>query len=422
VHNSAVECFWVCASCPLHEGLAFHISARARRVLLNFALHQPILALCATDAMSLFSGRFNLLAGDAKRKTETPSGRRMAKLPKASDISVEQGPRPIQAPRRLPASAPVNVCVMKYTDQASDLWDLFQGKDDVSLYQIQIQHLSQRAVTFQMRDSFNDFLRVANAADAAMPATLQQLELAAGIRLVVTDRADPDDVGYVQWRVAFYATDACNFLKLLDGWFRFKAQQVGPDQPFQVMLHPHTGVDLTPAWGDLEYEHYTLQEPSATLPLQVFEAQPVKGKHITSLNVQIDSDNVLSLIITGYTWPFRGRLDASGISGGYYGDEADKDNGPRKYYRVWKDIDISVVEQQQRFLAMLSDVFKNVVMRISLDRLPTVDSPAAAFVDRLRRNPALFFTADPEPEAPAIGAAKGKASEDEQEEETQTPP
>eukprot|EP00973_Karenia_brevis_P054317 7546968-Karenia_brevis.AAC.1 len=118
-----------------------------------------------------------------------------------------------------------------------------------------------------MRDSFNDFLRAAHAADNAMPATLTQLEPAAGVRLVVTDKADPDDVGFVQWRVAFYAPDAGNFLRLLDGWFRYKEQQMARDEPFQVILRPHLGIDLATVWEDLQYEHYALQEPSATLPL-----------------------------------------------------------------------------------------------------------------------------------------------------------
>ena len=69
-----------------------------------------------------------------------------------------------------------------------------------------------------------------------MPATLQELERAAGVRLVVTDRQDPDDVGFVQWRVGWYATDACNFLRLLDGWFKFKERQLARDQPFQVSM------------------------------------------------------------------------------------------------------------------------------------------------------------------------------------------
>ena len=275
--------------------------------------------------MALTNGRFNLLAGAPKRKYAT--GDRSVKLPRAADVSVEQGPRPTQAARRLPPNAKVEVCILKYTDQASDLWDLFQGKHDTPLYQIQIQHLAQRAVTFQMRDSFNDFLRKTHAADNSMPATLQQLEALAGIRLVVTDRADPDDIGFIQWRSAFYATDACNFLRLLDGWFRFKAQEAARDQPFQVTLHPHTGIDLAALWDDLQYEHYTLKEPSAELPLRVFDTQPVVGKRITTLNLQLDSESTLSLILTGHTWPFRGRLDAFGMSGGFYGEEVDKDNG-----------------------------------------------------------------------------------------------
>ena len=52
-----------------------------------------------------------------------------------------------------------------------------------------------------------------------------------------------------------------------------------------MTLHPHTGIELAPVWDDLGYEHYTLQEPSATLPLHVLEAQPVIGKRITNLNL-----------------------------------------------------------------------------------------------------------------------------------------
>ena len=81
--------------------------------------------------MAMLSGRFNLLAS---KRAGDQTGGRFAKLPRVSDISVEQGPRPAQAPRRLPAVAPVEVCVCKYTDQAADLWDLFQGKDDVPLF------------------------------------------------------------------------------------------------------------------------------------------------------------------------------------------------------------------------------------------------------------------------------------------------
>ena len=45
-------------------------------------------------------------------------------IPRASDIVVSDRPRPVvQANRRLPVDAPVNICIYKYTDQAADLWD-----------------------------------------------------------------------------------------------------------------------------------------------------------------------------------------------------------------------------------------------------------------------------------------------------------
>ena len=71
---------------------------------------------------------FNLL-NMGKRPAEGSTSGRTAKLPKASEISVEQGPRPSQNVRRLPANAPVDVCIYKYIDQASDLWELCKDKD-----------------------------------------------------------------------------------------------------------------------------------------------------------------------------------------------------------------------------------------------------------------------------------------------------
>ena len=43
--------------------------------------------------------------------------------------TVLDGPRPVATPRRLPASAPVSVCIYKISDSAGDIWDSFQGQD-----------------------------------------------------------------------------------------------------------------------------------------------------------------------------------------------------------------------------------------------------------------------------------------------------
>ena len=93
----------------------------------------------------------------------------------------------------------------------------------------------------------------------------------------------------------------------------------------------------------------------------------------------------------GSIWPFRSRLDASGITGGYSENDENQENGKKKYYRVWKNIDVTQEAMQQRFFDMLSSVFKNVVMRVLLDSNPKPDTHVAAFVERLRREQSLFF-------------------------------
>ena len=361
--------------------------------------------------MSLISSKFQLLSAPtpaAKRQAPeaTPSSSaRPAKLPRATDILVSEAPRPAaQTSRRLPASAPANVCIYRYTDQASDLWDLFHGKDDVPLFQVQIAHEAQRSITFQMRDSFNDFLASAKDEDGTMPTNVQQLEAVAGVKLVVTDRTDPESAGFQQWRVAFYCTDAPNFLRLLDGWFQYKEKQMAREQPVQVILHPHTKIDLGSLEHELSYEHYVINEPAAQLPLHVFEAQPVVGKRVTVLNLQLKGDSEIDLVVTGHTWPFRTRLDAFGIAGGYTEGEGDQ---ARQYYRVWKQIDVAG-EGASRFMDMLDTVFKNMALRVTLDAAPMPDTHVAAFIDKLQEAPSLFFVPLPQPTAATTTTPRAK--------------
>ena len=134
-------------------------------------------------------------------------------LRRQQDVELAEGPAPAQRPpTRLPAVAPVVVCIYKITDNAGDVWEAYHDQA-VSLWQCQVDHAAQRPITFQMRDGFNDFLRAAHADNEQMPATARDLEEAVGVRLVVSDRQDPDDVGFVQWRVGFYvAGDISNFL------------------------------------------------------------------------------------------------------------------------------------------------------------------------------------------------------------------
>ena len=342
--------------------------------------------------MALISGKFNLLTTPAtrgmKREASEQQPTRAAKVPRASEITtVAPQPKTNQRPR-LPISAPVEVCIYRYCDQASLIWDLLQGKDEFKLYQVQITHDAQRSITFDVRNSWNDFLAKAHEENAAIPANLQQLERDAAVKPILADNKDPDGVGsFVQWRTAFYCVDLQNFLLLLDGWFKHKENQIAREQPFQVHLRPHSSVDVDVDIDDFDYEHYTLNEKASDLPLHVFQAQPVVGKRITTLNLQLCNDTMFDLVITGHTWPFRDSLEAFGVRGGYQ----DVEKESRQYVRVWKEIDISHQEMSKRFMEMLDTVFKGLCLRVILDREPAADTAMAHFVGELRERPSLFF-------------------------------
>ena len=127
---------------------------------------------------------------ETKRIAESAASGTPSKIPKVSEITIEAGPKPSAPLKRKPAVAPVVVCVYRYSADAGDCWESFKG-DSVPLWQVQIEHGAQRSITFRLREAFEDFLRSAKTtSDDALPATVAELEKAAGIRLVIGDQKD----------------------------------------------------------------------------------------------------------------------------------------------------------------------------------------------------------------------------------------
>jgi len=137
----------------------------------------------------------------ASSQIATRTGR---SVPKASDVVlIEQGPRPQRAPARLPTSAPVTVCVYLVTENAADVWPLYEGTQ-VSLWQIQVAHPARPSILYDMVSSFNDYLKKTRTEDDSVPGSLADLTSQCGCKLVIADSSDPENVGFVQWRSAWY--------------------------------------------------------------------------------------------------------------------------------------------------------------------------------------------------------------------------
>ena len=101
-------------------------------------------------------------------------------------------------PQRLPATAPLNVCIYKVTGKAADCWSDCEGWSKAALYQVQIAHDARPSILFCLRDSFEDFLKEISAEKQGYPNSLNALLNDGGIKLVLTDKVDPENVGFVQ--------------------------------------------------------------------------------------------------------------------------------------------------------------------------------------------------------------------------------
>ena len=84
----------------------------------------------------------------------------------------------------------------------------------------------------------------------------------------------------------------------------------------EVQFHPHASVgDLGDTADHLTYENCTVEDSSPTVPLGLFEAQPVVSKRIVTVNVQPEGEDTVSILVSGNMWVYRSRFDAHGIPG-----------------------------------------------------------------------------------------------------------
>ena len=75
---------------------------------------------------------------------------------------------------------------------------MFEGRAKASFCQVQLAHDARPSILFNIRDSFGDFLKEIAEKKEGYPSSLDGLLNEGGIKLVLTDKADPDNVGFVQ--------------------------------------------------------------------------------------------------------------------------------------------------------------------------------------------------------------------------------
>ena len=86
----------------------------------------------------------------------------------------------------------------KVSDKAGDCWSDVEKYATYALYQVQIAHEARPSILISLRDSFSDFLKEMSIESDAYPGSLEVLRDQGCIKLVVSDKIDPENVGFVQ--------------------------------------------------------------------------------------------------------------------------------------------------------------------------------------------------------------------------------
>ena len=331
------------------------------------------------------SSHFSLRAvpSAARQRTRTP-------VPRASDLVIKEGPSPKDMPRRDSIDAPVIVTAIKITDVAGDVWPELEspGIAALPLYQVQItqDEKARPNVLYNFRSSFEAFLSAGRDASETPLPSLQEME-SVGIKFVNTKPDDPDGVGVVPWRKAFYVigepetNPVSNLLLLLDGFWKAKASE--NRRAFEVRIHPHLSVDTADVWEDLEFQGYSMEDPAATLPLKFWEAWPVSGKRVVSMYLQMNSEGSVDVLFGGYTYAFRARFDELGVRGGTA-------NGA--YFRKLEDVTADNPEKMDALGEILSKgVLNNLAVRVVVEGAEEEDGPMAALVQVLSKHRCCHF-------------------------------
>ena len=119
------------------------------------------------------------------------------------------------------------------------------------------------------------------------------------------------------------------------------------------------------------------------------------------LSVQIQTENQVSIVISGSTWGYRHKFQSKGISGGYANPDSE-DKGP--YVRTLRDLDISQADERQRVFNMLGEeIFNQLAMKVQVDSSAGGHESDAVsnFIQELKQYQHLHFHETPVNEAGA---------------------
>ena len=99
-----------------------------------------------------------------------------------------------------PAKSQLCICIFKVTDCAADMWRMFEGTS-VPLWQLQFDHAGKPSALYNFAMCFDEFLKKVGVRQHPMVSNKDDVLTHYNAKLIETDSADSDQVGFVPFRL-----------------------------------------------------------------------------------------------------------------------------------------------------------------------------------------------------------------------------
>ena len=140
-------------------------------------------------------------------------------------------------------------------------------------------------------------------------------------------------------------------------------------------FYPYLGVEIGSIWESLSNQNILMYDPGRTVPLSIFDAQPVQGKRVMNVTLEQQSETEVTLIFHGCTWHFRDALEDAGVTASRY-----EEDGAWKYVHVL-NVNVSTEENIAKVDAVFQDALKCLACRVFDAK--TLKGDVKAFIERL---------------------------------------
>ncbi len=324
---------------------------------------------------------FHLKKRPSTASSKSPKASPSARL-RVSQLSPKAAPR--HATSTLPPTADIEVSILPYAASAQDVASSLPTEP---LWQVQVQHTAKPSVLSKLLNSFTAFLTHLRGTNDEVPETIQELKTENGIIITLSGLDDPLEVGWIQWRVAFYVVGDISALKeavmMLLAFFDHRRQHADDaSAPFPAKLHIQLRcTDAIKAGLPLDAAATPHELVINTPPcFGAFEAAPPFGKTVLILQAEFEHATIAG-IFRGNTYPYRAAFEAASI----YGTKLESSG---EYVRVLQPVN---VEEERGRVWVLNDLLHNILrasaVQVRIVQPPPQDSPAADLVSLLREQP-----------------------------------